>query len=135
MRRLKRSTTLLQRSRNRFRPAEGRPTNAILREKIAQLFLFLAGVSAAVESGQLRLGKGRRDACLDSRSVLGEKLVLAGSVLDGQRNLGSFEARLAQPGGSMSASSCAMAPMLKAANAIATAAATFASIDSFIGIR
>jgi hypothetical protein len=38
------------------------------------------------------------------QSVLGEKLVLAASVLDGQRNLGFLEARLAQPGGSVPAS-------------------------------
>jgi hypothetical protein len=55
----------------------------------------VAAVSAAVEIGQLRLGTGRRHACLYGQSVLSEKLVLAVSVLDGQRNLGFLEARLA----------------------------------------
>jgi hypothetical protein len=36
--------------------------------------------------------------------VLGEKVVLAASVLDGRGNLGTLQARLAQPGGSMFAS-------------------------------
>jgi hypothetical protein len=74
---------------------EGRRTNVILREKSRKLLLCWQPRRLRWESGQLRLGKGRRHACLYSRSVLGEKLVLAASVLDGQRNLGFLKARLA----------------------------------------
>jgi hypothetical protein len=63
---------------------EGRRTHAILPEKSRENPLFSAETRSysrlAVEVRQ---------------SVLGEKLVLAASVLDGQRNLGFLEARLA----------------------------------------
>ncbi len=54
----------------------------------------------AMNAAPLALNKYRR-GYRGLRSVLGEKLVLATSVLTGHRNLASSQAHLAQPGGSM----------------------------------
>jgi hypothetical protein len=76
MRRLKRSTTLLQRSRDRFRSRRvAERTRFCEKNRVRTLCLA-----------------PKRGATL---SVLGEKMVLAASVLDGQRNLGFLEVRLA----------------------------------------
>jgi hypothetical protein len=66
---------------------QGRLPNLILREKSRELFFFFLPF--------FRLGRCR------PLSVLSEKSILVGCGLDGERNLGSLGAALAQPSGSM----------------------------------
>jgi hypothetical protein len=99
MRRLKRGTTLLQRSRDCFRLRRLAQRMRVCEQNPRRLPI-VTDCRLRRECRRYALGKCRRHTCLYSRSVLGEKLVLASSVSDGERTLGSMHGRLAQPGGS-----------------------------------
>jgi hypothetical protein len=120
MRRLKRSTTLLQRSRDRFRSLRVAERTRFCQKNRAERFV---NAKAQIVAASLsRCGNQYR-----ARSWFSLLPFWTASEMSDLWRLVWLSLAVPCP-----LPSCAIAPMLNAANAIATAAATFASTDSFI---
>ena len=121
MRRLKRSTTLLQRSRDRFRSRRVAERTRFCEKNRARTPCL------APKRGVIAASLSRCGNQYWARSWFSLLPFWTASEMSDLWRLVWLSLAVPCP-----LPSCAIAPMLNAANAIATAAATFASTDSFI---